>query len=154
MGHIHSEAHWDAPVERVFEVAVDLTLLPKVMSSVTSVTDLRGAGDSVGSTCRFHSRFLGRTAAGTVEVLEVERPSLFKTLSTYDSGPRVTWTQRFAPSGAGTDEVDDVDYELPPGITFALLGPLVRRQLERAMRDSVQPFSELVITRPSSPEEG
>jgi hypothetical protein len=153
VGHIHTEVHWDAPVERVFAVAVDLTLLPDVMTSVKDVTDLRGAGDEVGSTCRFHSSFLGRTMAGTVEVLEVERPSLFRTLTTYDSGPRVTWTQHFTPSGAGTDEVDDVDYELPPGITAALFGPLVRRKLERAMRDSVGPFSELVMTRlPSEPK--
>jgi uncharacterized membrane protein len=151
MGHIHTEVHWDAPVERVFEVAVDLTLMPKVMSSVKDVSDLRGAGDEVGSTCRFHSSFLGRPMAGTVEVLEVERPSLFRTRTIYDSGPTVTWTQHFAPSGAGTDEVDDVDYELPPGLAGAFLGPLVRRQLERAIRDAVEPFAELVGRESSAP---
>jgi len=154
MGHIHTEVHWDAPVERVFDVAVDLTLMPKVMTSVKDVTDLRGAGGEVGSTCRFHSTFLGRTMAGMVQVLEVERPRLFTTLTTYDSGPKVTWTQHFTASSAGTDEVDDVEYELPPGITAALLGPVVRRQLERAMRKSVGPFSELLTMRPPSPGQG
>ncbi len=154
MGHIHTVVHWDAPIERVFDVAVDLTLLPKVMKSVKDVTDLRGAGDEAGTTCRFHSSFLGRTMAGTVEVLEVDRPSLFRTVTTYDNGPRVMWTQHFAPSGGGTEEVDDVDYELRSGIVAALLGPLVRRQLERAMRDSIQPFSELITTRRPAPQSG
>ena len=151
MGHIHTAVHWDAPVERVFEIAVDLTLMPKVMTSVKDVTDLRGAGTEVGSTCRFHSRYFGRMMAGTVEVLEVERPSLFKTLTTFDSGPKLMWTQQFTPASNGTDEVDDVDYELPPGISAALLGPVLRRQLERQMREAVGPFSELLLARPRSP---
>ena len=151
MGHIHPVVHWDAPAERVFDIAVDLTLMPVIMTSVQEVTNLRGVGGEVGSTCRFRSSFLGRTLAGTVEVLEVERPLLFKTLTTYDRGPKVTWTQHFTPSGAGTDEIDDVEYELPPGRTNVLLGPVVRRQLERAMRESVGPFSELLVTGPPSP---
>lgn len=126
--------------------------MPKIMTSVKDVTDLRGALGEVGSTCRFHSTILGRTVAGTVEVLEAERPLLLKTLTTYDTGPKVTWTQHFTPSSTGTDEVDDAEYELPPGRTAALLGFVVRRQLERAMRESVGPFAKLLATEPPSPE--
>lgn len=154
MGHIHREVHWDAPAERVFDIAIDLTLMPMIMTSVKDVTNLRGVGGEVGSACRFHSSFLGRTLAGTVEVLKVERPLLFKTLTTYARGPKVTWTQHFTPSGAGTDEIDDVEYELPPGRTTVLLGPVARRQLERAMRESVGPFSELLGLDRRRPGEG
>src|SRR6476646_7593905 len=148
MGHIRTASHFDAPVERVFDVAVDLKLIPRYMRSVKDVTDLHGAPETVGSTYRFHSTGLGQTMAGTIEVVDVKRPTLFKTLTTYDNGMRVTWTQRMSAAGSGTDEVDEVDYELPSG-PAALLGPLVRRQLERAMRESVEAYTELATRAPS-----
>ena len=88
----------------------------------------------------------GRTLAGTVEVIEVDRPTLFTTLTTYDNGIRVWWTQHMIPAGSGTDEVDDVEYELPSGV-LSLLGPLVRRRLERAMRESNGAYAEQVMRR-------
>jgi uncharacterized protein YndB with AHSA1/START domain len=150
MGHIHTVAHFDAPVERVFEVATDVKLLPSYMASVSDINDLQGPPSRVGSTYRFHSTGLGQTMAGTIEVIEIERPTLFKTLTTYDNGMRVTWTQHMGEAGSGTDEVDDVDFELPFG-PAALLGPLVRRQFERAMRDSIGPYTELIMRRPATP---
>jgi len=51
-------------------------------------------------------------------------------------------------AGSGMDEVDEVGYELPSG-PAALLGPLVRRQLERAMRASVEAHTELIMRDPS-----
>ncbi len=150
MGHIHTVAHFDAPVERVFEVAIEVKLLPSYMSSVKDITDIQGLPDKIGTTYRFHSTGLGQTMAGTIEVIDIERPTLFKTLTTYDNGVRVTWTQHMSEAGSGTDEVDDVDYEMPSGAA-ALLGPLFRRQVERAMRDSVRPYTDLIMRRQSNP---
>ncbi len=39
MGHIRTVAHFDAPVERVFDVAIDVKLIPRYMTSVKDVTD-------------------------------------------------------------------------------------------------------------------
>ena len=131
-------------------MAIDVKLIPRYMTSVKDVTDLHGPPERVGSTYQFHSTGLGQTMAGTIEVIDVERPTLFKTLTTYDNGMRVTWTQHMSAAGSGTDEVDEVDYDLPSG-PAALLGPLVRRRLERAMRDSVEPYAELIMRGRASP---
>lgn len=147
MGHIHAESHYAAPIDAVFDVAVDITLMPKYMSGVKDMSPPSGAPEEPGTSYHFHSTFLGRTMDGTVEVLEVRRPTLLSTRTTYASGVRLTWTQRLTPSGDGTDEVDDVDYELPSGAAWALAGPLVRRQLEGAIRDSVPAYAELIRAR-------
>jgi hypothetical protein len=147
MEHIRTVSHYDAPIEAVFDVAVDVTLMPQLMASVKDVSAPTGSPEEPGTTYRFHSTFLGRTTAGTVEVLEAQRPTRFRTLTTYASGPRMTWTQSMTPAGDGTDEVDEVDLELPSGVVWALARPLVRRQLQRAMRDSVAPFTRLARAR-------
>jgi hypothetical protein len=151
MGHIHTFAHFEAPIDRVFEVATDLKLLPSYMASVKDITDLNGPPDKVGTTCRFHSIGFGLTLGGTLEVIQVERPTLFKTLTTYDNGMRVTWTQTLSVADNGTDEVDDVDYELPSGL-LSLLAPLVRRQLEHTMRESAEPYAEQIMRWEAIPQ--
>lgn len=147
MEHIRTVCHYDAPIQAVFDVAVDITLMPQFMSPVKDVSPPSGAPESPGTTYRFHSTFLGRSVVGTVEILEAKRPTYLRTRTTYDSGPKVTWTQTMTPADGGTDEVNEVDLELPPGITWALAGPLVRRQLEGVMRDSVPACAELIRAR-------
>ena len=150
MGHIHAEVHWDAPVDRVFDIASDVTLLPQVMPSIKDLIKIGGAAGEAGSTYSFRSSFLGRPRAGRFEVLAADRPSLFSTLTTYDDGISMTWTQRFTAAGTGTDEVDDVEYRLQPGIASALLGPLVRRAVESEGRKSVRRFADLLMAKPAS----
>lgn len=147
MGHMQGQAHFEAPIDAVFDVAVDITLMPRYMAAVKDMSPPSGAPEQPGTTYRFHSSFLGRSMGGTVEVLEVQRPTFLRTRTTYDSGACVTWTQRMTPAGNGTDQVDDVDYVLPSGRAWALAAPLIRRQLEGAMRDSVPAYAELIRAR-------
>jgi uncharacterized membrane protein len=150
MGHIHAEVHWDVPVDRVFEVAADLSLVPVIMPSVKDLTRISGAASEAGAIYSFKTTFLGRPRAGRVEVLAADRPSLFSTLTSYDDGTTMTWTQHFAAAGTGTDEVDDVEYRVPSGIASVLLGPLIRHRIEAEGRKSVRRFAEL-LTSESAP---
>jgi len=80
MERIRTVSHLDAPIEAVFDVAVDITLMPRYMSSVKDMSPPSGAPESAGTTYRFHVTFLGRSMGGTVEVLEARRPTYLRTL--------------------------------------------------------------------------
>ncbi len=82
-------------------------MTPLLTPSVTSIWDVRGRGDEVGSSYRFRERFLGRDQEGRVEVVAVEPPHRFITLTTYDNGTTVRWEMRFEPAADhGTDGTD------------------------------------------------
>jgi hypothetical protein len=98
--------------------------------SVTSIWDVRGRGDEVGSSCRFLAGFLGPDQEGRLG-WSVEPPHGAVTLSTYDNGTTVRWEVRFEPAADhGTDGSDIIDYELPAGWRDAIMdGLLIRRRI-------------------------
>jgi uncharacterized protein YndB with AHSA1/START domain len=147
MRRIRAGCHIDAPVERVFDVALDLTLLPRYMSAVKEVSPPSGAPDAVGTTYSFRSVTFGRTSRGTIEVLDVRRPTYLRTLTSYDNGIRVTWTQTMAPAASGTNEVDEVDVEVPGGIAWWLLEPLVEREMRRVIGASTAGYADAITGR-------
>jgi uncharacterized protein YndB with AHSA1/START domain len=146
MSRIQGSVHIDAPIERVFDVAVDLTLLPRYMGSVKEVSPPSGPMDAVGTTYTFRTVTFGRSSRGTIEVLEARRPAFLRTVTRYDNGIRVTWSQALTPAASGTDEVDEIDVEVPRGVVGRLLEPLVIRQMQKEVRASQRPYAE-TITR-------
>ena len=145
MAHLRGTTHFEAPIERVFEVLSDLTLLPEYMSSISDVSEIPGAPGQVGDAYHFRSKSLGLSMAGTVVVTDVDPPTYLATLTTYDNGMRVTWTERLTPSGSETDVVDEIDYELPAGVVGSVLDRLFfRRYFERTVLGGVEPLRAII----------
>ena len=95
-----------APRERVFDLWTDLDRMREWVGGVTSVTDVSGPVDQLGTT---YSVWFGRMASRTT-VLEVERPRHFKTRF----GNRIlrgTNDTTFEPSDGGTELVQTFETE-------------------------------------------
>jgi len=78
MAHLRKTAHYDAPIEKVFDLAVDYARYPEWNVSYEAVMEVVGPPDQVGT--RFHGemKLMGRKMEGWGEVTEVDRPNLLK----------------------------------------------------------------------------
>jgi ligand-binding SRPBCC domain-containing protein len=146
MGHVTHQGHVEAPLELVFARAIEPEMTPLLTPSVTSIWDIRGRGDEVGSSYRFRERFLGRVQEGRVEVVAVEPPHRFITLTTYDNGTTVRWEMRFAAAADhGTDGSDVIDYELPAGWRYRIADRLlIRRRIRSSLDQGAARFRAIV----------
>lgn len=146
MGHVMHEGHVKASLELVFARAVEPEMTPLLTPSVTSIWDVRGRGDEVGSSYRFRERFLGRDQEGRVEVVAVEPPHRFITLTTYGNGTTVRWEMRFEPAADhGTDGTDVLDYELPAGWRYRLADRLfIRRRIRSSLEQGSARFRAIL----------
>jgi len=97
MAHYRLSIHVDAPPERVFDLWTNLQRMGEWVGGVTSVTDISGPADRVGTTYVVH---FGPVKSPT-EVLEAERPRRFATrFGSWVLRGRSSAT--FEPDGAGT----------------------------------------------------
>lgn len=76
MGRHTMRQHVDAPPDVVFDLYTNLDRMPEWVGGVTSVSDVSGPLDQVGT--RYTVWYGGRTASPT-EILGVERPHRFVT---------------------------------------------------------------------------
>ena len=144
MTHLRMTAHFDAPIERVFELATDYRRYPEWNVAYEEVTEISGPADEVGT--RFHGvmRILGRRMEGWGEITEVDRPRYLK-IAGKGSGGTTTTVYRFTPVGSGTDTELEIDYELPAGLFGKVADKLfVERSVERALRHSLENFTAFV----------
>jgi uncharacterized protein YndB with AHSA1/START domain len=74
MSHYRFIVHVDAPRERVFDLWLDLDRAHEWIQGLTRITDVTGPTDRVGTR---YTAWFGRMRSPT-EVIEVERPRLFK----------------------------------------------------------------------------
>jgi uncharacterized membrane protein len=137
-------AHYDAPIERVFELAVDYKRYPEWNVAYEEMLEVDGPPDQVGTKMHGVIRVLGRKMEGWGEVTEVDRPGFLKITSLRSDGSLIT-TYRFTPAPSGTDAVLEIDYELPAGVFGKIADKLfVERSIERDLRHSLENFKAFV----------
>jgi ligand-binding SRPBCC domain-containing protein len=142
-----ARSHFDAPIERVFDLTTDPRRMQEMFPSIEAISDVRGTGDAAGDSFRFRDRLLGRTITGTTVVTAALRPILQTTETTYADGTRLTWTMRFREASGGTDVHNEVAYEPPTGPLSRLSANLGGLFVERRVRRSVELF-ERMLARP------
>jgi uncharacterized protein YndB with AHSA1/START domain len=151
MGKARMHSHVDAPIEVVFDYAVDFTHTPEWNVTVIDMTadaPLAKVGDRFSGTMKF----LGKTYTGEGQVTEFERPRLIAFTSTSPQGGHQDWTSRFTPVGTGTDIDVEVDYEVPMSLLGAIADKLfIERMVQRGLDQSRDNFVEIVEHRALQP---
>ena len=61
--------HFDAPIERVFDLTTDPRRMQEMFPSIDEISEVSGGGDAVGDSFRFRDRLLGRKVTGTTVAL-------------------------------------------------------------------------------------
>ena len=144
MAHLRLTAHYDAPIERVFELAVDYQRYPEWNVSYEAIKEVVGPPDEVGTKINGVMKLLGRKLEGTGTVTEVQRPTFLK-IAGAGSGGSVTTIYRFTSVAGGTDAVLEGEYVLPAGIFGKVADRLfVERAVERDLRHSLENFKAFV----------
>jgi uncharacterized protein YndB with AHSA1/START domain len=143
-----AESHFDAPIERVFDLTTDPRRMREMFPSIEAITDVRGSGDAVGDSFHFRDRLLGRTVMGTTVVTAALRPTLQTTETSYADGTRLTWTMRVRDARGGTDVHNEVVYEPPAGALSRLRANLGGLFVERRLRRSAELFDQM-LARPT-----
>ena len=144
MNQLRFTQHFEAPIEQVFELAIDYKRLPEWNVSYVAIDEVAGPPDKVGTRIHATMRLLGRTMEGWGEVVEFERPRLIKLTGTSTQGGTLTSTYRFLPVQTGTDVEILAEYELP-GLFGQVADKLfVQKAIERDVRHSLENFKAFV----------
>jgi uncharacterized membrane protein len=144
MGHVREQFHIDAPIEAVWDLAVDVQRLVEWQSGLVEVKDATGKLDRVGASYSPVFRFAGRKLDGHFEVTRIEKPNLIEEKGTSPGGGKATTTFKLGRSGSGTDVSSEIDYELPGGFFGNIADKLfMERQIERDIKHSNANFKAL-----------
>lgn len=145
MTHVGITEHYDAPIERVFELGIDPTRVPEWMPIVHRVKDVTEPFERLGSTYIAEMKLLGRPVEGRVELTELERPKLITYVVTSAVGAKFTWKTLLTEAKGGTDAESIIDYELPAGFFGEVFDKLfVERSITRDLKYSLECFKSLV----------
>jgi uncharacterized membrane protein len=137
-------AHFDAPIEQVFALAIDRARLPEWNVSYVEAPEMDGPADKKGTHIHGTIKVLGRKMEGTAEVVEVDPPRLYRTEAT-DADKKLSVTYRFTPANGGTDAELVSDYEVPAGVFGKVVDRVfIERSVERDLRHSLENFKALV----------
>jgi uncharacterized membrane protein len=151
MAHIRLTEHIGAPIEDVFELFIDAKRWPEWMAGSTEVKEITGPPDQVGTRIRDVSTFMGRQMESWTEVIEVERPRLYR-LATEGAGMKGRGTFRLVPAGEGTDVEVETEYELPAGFLGHIADRLfLEKAMERQTRHSAENFKALAEAKVAVP---
>ena len=148
MKHLRMSDHFDAPIDRVFELGTDFKRYPEWNVSFSEIKEVTGPTDQVGTKVHAVMKVLGRSMEGWSEIIEVERPRAFKMVGTGPEDSKLTLAYRFIPAGTGTDLETEIDYELPAGILGQIADKLfVESSIQRDLRHSMENFKAFVETK-------
>jgi coenzyme Q-binding protein COQ10 len=151
MGHGTIRGHVNAPIEQVFDYAVDFNRTAEWNVSVVKMEPgppLARVGDRFKGTMKL----AGRIYEGEGEVTAIERPRMFAFVSTSPMGGHQNWTSRLTPSGSGTDIESDIDYEVPGSILGKFADKLfIEREVQRMLDQSRDNFIAMVEHRALQP---
>ena len=145
MAHLRMTSHFDAPIDRVFELGADFKRYPEWNVSYDKVIEVTGPGDRVGTRVHGIMKVLGRTMDGWGEVVEVEKPRHLKMVGSGPEKSKLAIDYLATSAGTGTDLVTEIDYELPAGVLGQIADKLfAERTVERDLRHSMENFKALV----------
>jgi uncharacterized membrane protein len=138
-------AHFDAPIDRVFELGTDFKRFPEWNVAYNEIKQVTGPTDQVGTKIYAVMQILGRFMEGSAEIVEIDRPRMLKLTGHGDKGGTLDTVYHFTPAGSGTDLAIDIDYELPAGILGHIADKLfIETAIERGVRHSLENFKALV----------
>ena len=148
MTTVRMTTHFDAPIERVFELGIDFHRYPEWNVSFPEVLEITGPTDRVGTRIRHITKVLGRRMEGWAEIVEIDRPLCLKMTGSALEGGKVILTYRLTPKGSGTDLEFVSEYEPPAGFLGHIADKLfVEKAVERDLRHSIENFKALVETK-------
>jgi coenzyme Q-binding protein COQ10 len=144
MGQVTLRGHVEAPIEQVFDYAVDFR---HTAEWNVSVVEMHGDKPLAKVGDRFSGRMkmFGRVYDGEGEVTIFDRPKVLAFVSTSSLGGRQDWTSRFTPAGTGTDVESMIEYEVPGSILGTIADKLfVEREIQRMLEQSRDNFKAQV----------
>ena len=120
----------ERPTAEVFDYVSDPTSFPRWNSAVQSVRQTSAGADGVGATYDMERDLPGGRAENALEVVEVNRPSLFVIRTT--TGP-TPFTYRYVFTDEGASTVVELAAEVELGGLAGALGPLASRVVKRGV---------------------
>lgn len=124
----------DAPVDRVFDIALDISRLWRVKDVALTEVDIKPEG--VGTSARMFSHVLGFHIEGGLEYTEVV-PGQRIVAQVHFFAENPTWTFTFEPADGGT-KVTAEGY-------WTLKVPVVGRPIEGMMVKEHEPFADELL---------
>src|SRR5437660_3681653 len=137
MSEIHKTTTFDSPVEKVFELVDNPENIPKYISNVERVADVKRTDGRIGDTFRVIYKVLGMTfdEKFTVTVYEPKR----KLVSNFEGGMKGTFSWTFEPQGSQTECSLDIEYQVGGGVLGkAADALLLERSNEKNMDQSLE----------------
>lgn len=145
MTHLRVTEHFNAPIDRVFELGIDFKRYPEWNVSYSEIKEIKGLPDRVGTKFVAVMKLLGQPIEGTSEILEIEKPHLLKIKATSPLGGFLDYVYKLTPVGTGTDFVLELDYELPVAIVSQITDKsFLEKTVERDLRHTLENFKAFV----------
>ena len=120
----------ERPIEQVFDYVSDPTTFPRWNSAVQSVRETSAGADGVGATYLMERELPGGRAENALEVVEVNRPTLFVIRTT--SGP-TPFLYRYVLADEEGATMLELAAEVELGGVAGALGPLASRAVKRGV---------------------
>jgi len=123
-----TSVHIERPVVEVFDYVSDPMNFPRWNSAVQSVRQTSDGADGIGATYAMERELPGGRAENALEVVEVNRPTLFVIRTT--SGP-TPFHYRYVLEDEGAATLLQLAAEVELGGLAGALGPLAKRAVQR-----------------------
>ena len=120
----------DRPIEEVFDYVSDPTTFPRWNSAVQSVRQTSPGADGIGATYDMERELPSGRAENGLEIVEVNRPTLFVIRTT--SGP-TPFLYRYVFTEEATATLVQLEAEVELGGLAGALGPLASRAVKRGV---------------------
>jgi uncharacterized membrane protein len=143
MPRIREEIRVEAPIEHVWNLYCDTSRWSDWMPRST-VSDMSGPVDEVGTTSTQSSKFMGFEMIGTTEVVEVEPLRLIH--EHQEPGPMEMYL-RFEPDGDATTCVVEAENELPGKYPGFIKDIMNKAFFERQTRNMLADFKAIAEAR-------
>jgi uncharacterized membrane protein len=144
MTQLRMMQHFEAPIERVFELGIDFKRYPEWNTFYSEVSEIKGPPDQIGTKIFDTMKILGKPIEGTTEIVEIEKPRFIKLVGTSPQGGSLKALYKLTPVGMGTDLVVEFEYELPTQFYTLFERPFVEQAVERELRHTLENFKAFV----------
>lgn len=133
----------ERPIEAVFDYVSDPTTFPQWNSAVQSVQETSAGADGVGATYRMERELPNGRAENDLEVVEVNRPTLFVIRTT--SGP-TPFLYRYVLTDDEGATLLELAAEVELGGLAGALGPIASRAVKRGVDSNFADLKRILET--------